>query len=49
MTTPRLTTSDIMVTIDGILGPRLWFPEPRTTIDAIGAKGSPHLIAVFLA
>jgi hypothetical protein len=33
----------------GDLGSRFWFPEPRTTIDAIVVKGSPHLTAVFLA
>ncbi len=47
MTTLRLKANGINKW--GDLGSRFWFPEPRTTIDAIVVKGSPHLTAVFLA
>ncbi len=49
MTTLRLKANGINKWGDRDLGSRLWDREPRTTIDTIVVKGSPHLTAVFLA
>ncbi len=49
MTTLRLKANGMISGEIWVLGSRFWDREPRTTIDTIVVKGSPHLTAVFLA